>query len=96
MAGESLKDLRRRVRSIRNIQQITRAMEMVSAAKLRRAQAALQAGKPYASKLLELLGRLAEGSELGSHPLFVPREGDRKTSCSSPPTAGWPAPITTR
>lgn len=78
MAGESLKDLRRRVRSVRNIQQITRAMEMVAAAKLRRAQANLAAGAPYAAKLMELAARLAEGSELGDHPLFAAREGKRK------------------
>jgi F-type H+-transporting ATPase subunit gamma len=78
MAGESLKDLRRRVRSIKSIGQITRAMEMVAAAKLRRAQTTLMAGRPYAAKLQELLARLGEGSELGNHPLFVPREGNRK------------------
>jgi F-type H+-transporting ATPase subunit gamma len=78
MAVEALKDLRRRVRSVRNIRQITRAMEMVAAAKLRRAQATLSAGRPYASKLQELLARLAEGSDLSSHPLFVPRKGHRK------------------
>lgn len=78
MAGESLKDLRRRVRSIKNIRQITRAMEMVAAAKLRRAQGVLMAGRPYAAKLLELLAHLAEGSRLGEHPLFAAREGNRK------------------
>jgi F-type H+-transporting ATPase subunit gamma len=78
MAVESLKVLRRRIRSVNNIRQITRAMEMVAAAKLRRTQGALAAGRPYATKLRELLAHLAEGSELGSHPLFVPREGNRK------------------
>ena len=55
--AENVKVLRRRVRSIRNTKQITRAMEMVSAAKLRRAQDLLLAGRPYAGKLQELLGK---------------------------------------
>lgn len=78
MAVESLKTLRRRVRSVKNIKQITRAMEMVSAAKLRRAQGTLEAGRPYAAHLEHLLARVASGSALGSHPLFQPREGNRK------------------
>ncbi len=71
--AENVKTLRRRLRSIKNTKQITRAMEMVSAAKLRRAQDLLMAGRPYASKLQELLGRLA-GSATASHPFFEKRE----------------------
>lgn len=78
MAVESLKTLRRRLRTIKNTGKITRAMEMVSASKLRRALAVLVAGRPYAAKLQELLLRLAAGSELGQHPLFREREGRRK------------------
>jgi F-type H+-transporting ATPase subunit gamma len=76
--AESLKVLRRRVRSVKNIKQITRAMEMVSASKLRRAQSTLMAGRPYAAKLQELLAHLAGGPALAEHPLFQPREGHRK------------------
>lgn len=71
--AENVKSLRRRLRSIKNTKQITRAMEMVSAAKLKRSQDLLLAGRPYASKLQELLGRLA-GSATASHPLFEKRE----------------------
>lgn len=71
--AENVKSLRRRLRSIKNTKQITRAMEMVSAAKLRRAQDLLMAGRPYASKLQELLGRLA-GSATATHPFFQKRE----------------------
>lgn len=71
--AENVKSLRRRLRSIKNTKQITRAMEMVSAAKLRRAQDLLMAGRPYATKLQELLGRLA-GSATASHPFFDKRE----------------------
>ena len=78
MAVESLKTLRRRVRSVKNIKQITRAMGMVAASKLRRTQSRLLAARPYAAKLQELLGHLAGSSGLSTHPLFMPREGDRK------------------
>lgn len=74
MAVESLKTLRRRLRSVKSIRQITRAMEMVAASKLRRAQATLLAGRPYAAKLQELLAHLARGSVLSNHPLFQERE----------------------
>jgi F-type H+-transporting ATPase subunit gamma len=75
--AENVKSLRRRLRSIKNTKQITRAMEMVSAAKLRRAQDLLMAGRPYASKLQELLGRLA-GSATASHPFFEKRDVNRR------------------
>jgi F-type H+-transporting ATPase subunit gamma len=55
----SLIDFRRRIRSVKNTQQITRAMKMVSAAKLRRAQDRVVAARPYASLLRELLGNVA-------------------------------------
>ncbi len=74
--AENVKVLRRRLRSIKNTRQITRAMEMVSAAKLRRAQELLMAGRPYAAKLQELLGRLA-GSNI-VHPLFEQRDVRRR------------------
>lgn len=75
--AENVKSLRRRLRSIKNTKQITRAMEMVSAAKLRRAQDLLLAGRPYASKLQELLGRLA-GSATATHPFFDKREVNKR------------------
>ncbi len=74
---ETLKALRRRVRSIASTKQITRAMEMVSAAKLRRAQAVLMAGRPYARKLQELLAYLAESEATAGHPLFAERDPRR-------------------
>lgn len=78
MAGETLKDLRRRVRSVNNIRKITRAMEMVASAKLRRAQGNLNAARPYAGKLSQVLARLAEDPSLNRHPLFQPRQGARR------------------
>lgn len=70
----SLKDLRRRIRSTRSTQQITKAMEMVAAAKLRRAQARAVAARPYAAKLTEMLTNLAGAAGDLEHPLFKVRE----------------------
>ncbi len=60
MAG--MRDIKRRIRSITNTQQITKAMKMVSAAKLRKAQQAVTAARPYSDKLEEVLTRLVEAS----------------------------------
>ncbi|MDD4279298.1 MAG: F0F1 ATP synthase subunit gamma [Candidatus Sumerlaeales bacterium] len=57
--AENVKSLRRRLRSIRNTNKITRAMQMVSASKLRRAQSTLMAGRPYTAGLRVVLGHLA-------------------------------------
>ena len=73
----ALIDIRRRIRSVKNTQQITKAMKMVSAAKLRRAQDAIFAARPYARKMMEVLESLAARAEERAHPLLQPREGDR-------------------
>ncbi|TMQ70108.1 MAG: ATP synthase F1 subunit gamma [Candidatus Eisenbacteria bacterium] len=70
----SLRVLRRRIRSVQNTQQITKAMEMVAAAKLRRAQSRAQAARPYASKITEMLENLAGAAGEIDHPLFKARE----------------------
>jgi len=72
VAGAGIKAINKRIRSVRATQQITKAMKMVAAAKLRRAQTRLLAGRPYAGKLSGLLGHLAE-SGLGGHPLLEAR-----------------------
>lgn len=69
----TLKQLRRRIRSIKNTQQITKAMEMVAAAKLRRAQGRALASRPYAQKTAEMLQSLAAAAQSLSHPLFERR-----------------------
>ena len=68
-----IKDLDKRIRSVRNTQQITKAMKMVAAAKLRRTQGRLVAGRPYGEKLTELLEQLASASSI-DHPFFTARE----------------------
>src|SRR5438067_29440 len=70
----SLRTLRRRIRSVRNSQKIFKAMEMVAAAKLRRAQMRAQAARPYAAKITEMLESIARGASDLDHPLFKPRE----------------------
>src|SRR5215469_4012900 len=62
MAGQ-LKEVRNRIKSIQNTQQITKAMKMVSAAKLRRAQEAIIQMRPYAQKLQEVLSNIVSSSE---------------------------------
>ena len=70
----TLKDIRKRIGSVKNTQKITKAMKMVAAAKLRRSQQALLAARPYGDQLAALVLQLA-GSEGGKHPLFGPAEG---------------------
>jgi F-type H+-transporting ATPase subunit gamma len=70
----SLKDLRRRIKSIKSIQQVTKAMEMVAAAKLRRAQARALSARPYAARITEMLDNLAAAASELEHPLFKARE----------------------
>ena len=70
----SLKDLRRRIRSTRGMQQIFKAMEMVAAAKLRRAQSRAQAATPYAQAITAMLENLAGAAAEFEHPLFKARE----------------------
>ena len=67
-------DLRRRIRSTKNTQQITKAMKMVSAAKLRRAQERMYAARPYASALRDTLSSVATRVDITKHPLLEPRE----------------------
>jgi F-type H+-transporting ATPase subunit gamma len=74
----ALIDIRRRIRSVKNTQQITKAMKMVSAAKLRRAQEAMFAARPYSRKMLEVLGSLASRARPDAHPLLQEREGPRR------------------
>ena len=70
----SLKDLRRRIRATKSMQQIFKAMEMVAAAKLRRAQARAQAANPYATKITAMLANLSGAAAELEHPLFKARE----------------------
>jgi len=69
----SLKDIKKRIGTVKNTRQITAAMKMVSAAKLRRAQDAVVAARPYADKLQEVLSNLAQRDSSDDHPLMAER-----------------------
>jgi F-type H+-transporting ATPase subunit gamma len=73
----TLREIRRRVTSVKSTQKITKAMKMVAAAKLRRAQDALISTRPYARKLNELLRHLVTKIDLSIHPLLKEREVQR-------------------
>ena len=69
----SLKDIRKRIISVKNTQQITSAMKMVAAAKLRKAQERTERARPYADKMMEVLESLALRTDPSSHPLLARR-----------------------
>lgn len=73
----SLKSIKKRIVSVKNTRQITKAMKMVSAAKLRRAQENVVAARPYAKKLGEVLQSLAANLEGDLHPLLEKREAKK-------------------
>jgi len=74
----TLRDIRRRIRSVESTQKITRAMKLVAAAKLRRAQERILSARPYAVKMAELLSSLVRRAESEAHPLLVRRPAARK------------------
>jgi len=74
----TLRDIQRRIRSVQSTQKITRAMKLVAAAKLRRAQERILSARPYATKMAELLSHLVSGAEDAGHPLLEQREGPRR------------------
>src|SRR5262245_41716100 len=73
----SLLDIRRRIRAVKSTQQITKAMKMVAASRLRRAQERVQAARPFASEMLRVLNSLAARVDPASHPLLDERTTPR-------------------
>src|SRR5689334_4945151 len=75
----SLREIRTKIKSVKSTQQITKAMKMVAAARLRRAQARILAARPFADKMEALMTHLVikMGDDF-QHPLFVKREGERR------------------
>ena len=70
----NLLDIRRRIKSVKNTQQITKAMKMVSAAKLKRAQDRVVTARPFANKMMEVLGEPAKRTDENfHHPLLAER-----------------------
>jgi F-type H+-transporting ATPase subunit gamma len=72
------REIRKRIQGIKKTQKITRAMKLVSAAKFARAQGAIQAARPYAQKLAEVLASVANGVDADAHPLLTVRNPVRK------------------
>ncbi len=70
----TLKDVENKIKAVKKTKQITKAMNMVAASRLRGAQANMEAFRPYAAKFAEVLGSLAEKSGEDASPLLVERE----------------------
>jgi F-type H+-transporting ATPase subunit gamma len=75
MAGE--KEIRNKIRSVKNMQKITKAMEMVAASKIRKAQDQMEASRPYAERIRRVIGHLAHANPDYRHPFLVEREAKR-------------------
>ena len=74
---DSLRDIKRRIKSIKNIQQITRAMEMVAANRLKKAEARAMAARPYAENITKILSHITESTPEKAH-FFTPKEEVKK------------------
>lgn len=72
--AKGMREIKRQIKSTQNTKQITRAMEMVAAANLRRAQQAAEAARPYSDKLKEVVASIAAGSKGVKHPMLQTRE----------------------
>ncbi len=75
MAGE--KEIRTKIRSVKNMQKITKAMEMVAASKIRKAQDQMEASRPYAERIRRVIGHLAHANPDYKHPFLIEREAKR-------------------
>lgn len=88
----SPREIRRRIRSVRNVSQITRAMEMVAASKMRRAQERVTAGRPYSERLRDVLADLSsaqlDADQLARFPLLEQREVERSAVIFMTPDRG--------
>ena len=91
----SQRDIRRRIGAVRNIKQITRAMQFVAASKLKRAQDATLASRPYAEKLDEVLADLASVLGGDDHPLLAEREGGKRLIVLVTTDRGLAGPLNT-
>ena len=73
----NLKEIKRRIQSVKNTQQITKAMKLVAASKLRKAQQAILDARPYAIKMMDVINHLAARCNSDLHPLLDDRQGKR-------------------
>ncbi|MCU0506127.1 MAG: ATP synthase F1 subunit gamma [Chloroflexi bacterium] len=91
----SQRDIRRRIGAVRNIKQITRAMQFVAASKLKRAQDATLAARPYSDKIDEVIADLAQVLSGDDHPLFTKREDGRRLIVFITTDRGLAGPLNT-
>jgi len=75
MSGE--KEIRNKIRSVKNMQKITKAMEMVAASKIRKAQDQMESSRPYAMRIRSVIGHLAHANPDYKHPFLIERETKR-------------------
>ena len=73
----TLKDIKLRITSVKSTQQITKAMKMVAASKMKKAEDRIKAARPYTDKLTAMVTNLASGMEEGAHPLLTKRKGGK-------------------
>ncbi len=76
----TLREIKRRIDSVKSTQQITKAMKMVAAAKLRKAQEELNANRPYSDKIFQIIGTMSRQAAVKDHPYFV-KHGKKKVCC---------------
>ena len=74
----NLRDIRRRIKSVKNTAQITKAMQLVAASKMKKAQDQAMAGRPYADLLNDVLVNLKEQTNEEDHPLLKENKGDKE------------------
>jgi F-type H+-transporting ATPase subunit gamma len=91
----SQRDIRRRIGAVRNIKQITRAMQFVAASKLKRAQDATLSARPYSDQLDEVLADLAAVLDAEEHPLLARREGGKRLFVVITTDRGLAGPLNT-
>src|SRR5215470_12093141 len=91
----SQRDIRRRIGSVRNIKQITRAMQFVAASKLKRAQDSTLQARPYSEKIDEVLADLAAVLGQEEHPLLARRDGGKRIIVLVTSDRGLAGPLNT-
>jgi F-type H+-transporting ATPase subunit gamma len=72
--AKGMRDIKRKIKSVQSTKQITKAMEMVAASKLRKSQLAAEAARPYAAKIKEVIAAIASGTKGIQHPMLQSRE----------------------
>src|SRR6218665_3927859 len=89
----SLRDIRRRIKSVKNTRQITKAMELVAASKMKKAQQAALAGRAYAALMAEMLAAVAGRVEESPHPFLAQREVKPRGIILVPTDKGLAGPL---